>query len=586
MLKPDILPADNGQEMPLKDFGALSTAQDFLQYLETQQTASGINGNALDFIIHGLHLKLGKDRAVSPPKCLMFGAPKEIDGLSVLQIIRLLIAKEAESAEMNGNGPSLEEVAADPENIRSWHKIKDARAKTKDLIEELKSILLLYVQILTDELAKKETAPDSEFERQFREIPKPATGYEASAKVLRQKFLSKMGVAERDDLRGESPEEIAKAAVSKTVWEEFFDDTKKVLEEKLPVKKRLDVLKMLAGEGEDAAFSFIGSETKPAHITINKAMLDIVGDKTAFLILENYLKARMIADMGFNQKENIENFWSLVSVLQILKNPSSHKKTSTGVIIKRFDSLPELKEKDDDGQKSKHEKIFWGNVKERHIKEQRECAAQQAELLNKIEAVVSFLSEIAGDKKIKNFGNASRICQRCDIKKTEQGVFYSEEITGEQASHEKGCFTGKLRGNFDSRKHDRTLHPQAEVNLIDRANELIRGARDAALRAMEEAGTAQAITEGDRERSRQSAAEAWSSVIEIQRRLDKALEDNGRLTVERRQLATQVEVQTGNLERLRAIMEDTRSQLTAAFATPGTFGNELKEVVGKLLRKL
>ena len=108
--------------------------------------------------------------------------------------------------------------------------------------------------------------------------------------------------------------------------------------------------------------------------------------------------------------------------------------------------------------------------------------------------------------------------------------------------------------------------------------------RDAALRAMEEAGTAQAITEGDRERSRQSAAEAWSSVIEIQRRLDKALEDNGRLTVERRQLATQVEVQTGNLERLRAIMEDTRSQLTAAFATPGTFGNELKEVVGKLLK--
>ena len=131
MLKPDILPADNGQEMPLKDFGALSTAQDFLQYLETQQTASGINGNALDFIIHGLHLKLGKDRAVSPPKCLMFGAPKEIDGLSVLQIIRLLIAKEAESAEMNGNGPSLEEVAADPENIRSWHKIKTRAQKQK-----------------------------------------------------------------------------------------------------------------------------------------------------------------------------------------------------------------------------------------------------------------------------------------------------------------------------------------------------------------------------------------------------------------------------------------------------------------------
>ena len=179
-----------------------------------------------------------------------------------------------------------------------------------------------------------------------------------------------------------------------------------------------------------------------------------------------------------------------------------------------------------------------------------------------------------------------RIFAKGAILKTEQGVFYSAEITGEQATHEKDFFAGKLCGNFDSRKHDRTLQPRAEVNLIDRANELIRGARDAALRAMEEAGTAQAITEGDRERSRQSAAEAWSSVIEIQRRLDKALEDNGRLTVERRQLATQVEVQTGNLERLRAIMEDTRSQLTAAFATPGTFGNELKEVVGKLLRKL
>ena len=84
----------------------------------------------------------------------MFGAPKEIDGLSVLQIIRLLIAKEAESAEMNGNGPSLEEVAADPENIRSWHKIKDAR-KNKRFNRRIKINFTLYVQILTDELAKR-----------------------------------------------------------------------------------------------------------------------------------------------------------------------------------------------------------------------------------------------------------------------------------------------------------------------------------------------------------------------------------------------------------------------------------------------
>ena len=191
MLKPDILPADNGQEMPLKDFGALSTAQDFLQYLETQQTASGINGNALDFIIHGLHLKLGKDRAVSPPKCLMFGAPKEIDGLSVLQIIRLLIAKEAESAEMNGNGPSLEEVAADPENIRSWHKIKDARAKTKDLIEELKSILLLYVQILTDELAKKKPPLILNLNSNFKKFQNRQRDMKLRQKFLRQKFYLK-----------------------------------------------------------------------------------------------------------------------------------------------------------------------------------------------------------------------------------------------------------------------------------------------------------------------------------------------------------------------------------------------------------
>ena len=85
----------------------------------------------------------------------MFGAPKEIDGLSVLQIIRLLIAKEAESAEMNGNGPSLEEVAADPEKYTLVAQNKRRARKNKDLIEELKSILLLYVQILTDELAKR-----------------------------------------------------------------------------------------------------------------------------------------------------------------------------------------------------------------------------------------------------------------------------------------------------------------------------------------------------------------------------------------------------------------------------------------------
>ncbi|MBI4994238.1 hypothetical protein HZC21_01165 [Candidatus Peregrinibacteria bacterium] len=539
---------------------------------ETQQTADSaantVNGAFFLRTISELHLKLGKHAAVSPPKCLMIGAPKEIEGLSVLQIVRLLIAKESELAELADALMLLEN--------------KDAHAKTKDLTEELKSILRLYYDMLTDEVAKRETAPPPEFEQHFQEIPKPVTGHEASAKALRQKFLAKMGVAEKDDLRGESAPEIAKTAVAKTVWEEFFDNTKNLLKG----KKQSDALKMLAGETFSPAFSFRGSETKPAHIIINNALLDITGNETAFLILENYLKARMVAELGYDQNANIENFWDLVSVLQILKNPSSHRKTSSDITIKRPDSLLELKSKEIGDQQSKHERTFWGNVKKRHIEEQRECAAQQAELLNKIEAVTSFLAEAARDKKLKSFGNVSRICARCSVKKSEGGVFYSEEITQEQAEQDKKVFDEKLRGNFDSRRHDRTLQPQAEANLISHANELISQARAAALQAIGEARAAQAITEGDRERSRESAAEAWSRVAEMQRRLDKVSERNEQLTGEKRKLAVQAEVQTGSLERLEAVIEETRNQLTAALANPGTFGNELKEVVRKLLEKL
>lgn len=309
------------------------------------------------------------------PRALTIGASKEIAGARIPELIKLLTNFEKDFEEntavlksaADAIDTTVEELLVDSAFSNMW-TTRAWRRTQLDLIAELKSILNLYCEHLARLAAKK--AKEDEETREVAKIPEIPTTYDGLVAAVKRNFLEK---------RTAEIEDCGKKTVAYVVWEDFFDNAKKIIDRRVRAmdKKdtkdvRLTILHMLA-------------ETDAAKNTFAITHDDRKRPTVLDSIEKMYIKAHFLAGLQLDRDQNEHFFWKAVSELRALETGREDVEPVTALRTAVYPG---------DKFDVPHKKRKWKETVTREIAEQEKLAASDSNFLDQVEAVLEFLTSV------------------------------------------------------------------------------------------------------------------------------------------------------------------------------------------------